>query len=96
MNDQLPKGVLPAVLTPFDESEDVNWKVLDRLIEDQISAGVDGLYVCGATSECFYLTLDERKRITKRAIEVAAGAVPVIAHVGSGSTRETLELARHA
>src|SRR5215207_9960399 len=96
MSNPLPKGIMPAVLTPFDDSEAIDWKVFDRLIEQFVTAGVHGLYVGGATSECFYLTLDERKQMTRRAVEVAAGAVPIISHVACGSTRETVELAQDA
>src|SRR4051812_47903701 len=96
MVEGLQTGMMPAVLTPFDDQEQINWAVFDRLLEQVIQAGVHGLYIAGATSECFYLSMEERKQLTKRAVEVAAGAVPVIAHVACGATRDALELARHA
>lgn len=96
MSLSLPTGVLPALLTPFTDEEDVNWPMLDRVIEHLLDAGVDGLYVGGASSECFYLSMAERKQLTERALAATAGSAPVIVHVACGATRDALELARHA
>lgn len=96
MSVALPTGILPALLTPFKDNEDINWPMLDRVIEHLVGAGVDGLYVGGASAECFYLSMEERKQLTERAIAAAAGAVPIMVHVACGATRDALDLARHA
>lgn len=52
MNEKF-KGIFPALLTPFDENDDVNTKVLCQLIDYNLEKGVQGFYVC----EAYFLRL---------------------------------------
>ena len=61
MKKILFKGCGTAIVTPFDENG-VNFKEFEKLIEFQISEGVDALIVCGTTGESSTMSLDERKR----------------------------------
>ena len=56
------KGIIPALVTPFDSNEKVDYGVLTELVNRLIDQGVDGFYACGSTAECFLLTDDERKK----------------------------------
>ncbi|MBI3973390.1 MAG: dihydrodipicolinate synthase family protein [Chloroflexi bacterium] len=90
------RGVVPPLVTPFTSDGEVDCASLRRLCEFLIVAGVDGLYPCGTTGEFPLLSLDERRAVVETVVEAAAGRVPVFAHVGTASTREAVELARHA
>lgn len=46
MNNKF-KGIFPALLTPFDENDRVNTKVLEELVDYNLNKGVDGFYVGG-------------------------------------------------
>ena len=45
------KGILPALLTPFDKSDKVSKKSVEKLIRYNLAKGVDGFYV-GADFSC--------------------------------------------
>lgn len=90
------KGIIPALVTPFDSNEKVDYGMLSELVNRLIAQGVDGFYSCGSTAECFLLTDDERKKVMETVIKTVDGRVPVIAHVGNVGTEKTVELAKHA
>ena len=58
------KGIVPALITPFDRDGSVNIEELKKLVKLLLSEGADGFYVTGSTGECFLLTDEERTRIT--------------------------------
>src|SRR5271166_2286797 len=89
------KGSFTALITPFD-GEEVDYDAFRRLVELQIGAGTHGLVPVGTTGESPTLSHDEHQRVVEVCIEAAKGRVPVIAGAGSNSTKEAIELARHA
>ncbi|MDB5474065.1 MAG: N-acetylneuraminate lyase [Devosia sp.] len=89
-------GVLPALVTPFDENENFDEGRMRSVVDFLINRGVNGLYVTGSTGEAFMMSPDERKRVLEVVTDEVKGRVPVIAHVGAISTRLSIDLARHA
>lgn len=67
------------MITPFSQSDEVDYLALEELIEWYISNKVNGLFAVCQSSEMFYLTLEERIKIAAFVNEKAAGRVPVIA-----------------
>jgi len=90
------KGVYSAVATPFTGDQELNEGGLRALIDRTIDAGVHGLVPCGSTGEFSTLTRAERERVVEIVIEQTAGRVPVVPQTGATSTREAIELSRHA
>lgn len=90
------KGIIPAILTPFNDDYEVDEKVFEELCNYLIEKGVNGLFVAGTTGEGPLLSLEERARLFKLAVMSANGRVPIICHVGSISSRETITLIRSA
>lgn len=91
------KGILSAVLTPFNgNGGTIDEGAYTALIKSQAAAGIHGVVASGSTGEHPALTLAERKRLYEIAFEAAAGKTNVIAHVGSNNVRDALELAQHA
>ena len=89
-------GSITALITPFTESGDVDWKAFDNFVEWQIEQGSHGVVPCGTTGESPTLTHDEHKQIVKRCVEIVNKRVPVIAGTGSNNTAEALELTQEA
>src|ERR671921_91014 len=90
-------GVLPALITPFtDDGSDVDTAALAGIVDRLVDAGVGGLVPGGSTGEFTTLTNAERRRLVEATVEAAAGRVPVVAGTGALSTREAVELSRHA
>lgn len=88
-------GVFPAMCTPFDEDERIDFETLQTDAQRLETAGVDGLVPVGSTGESATLTHDEHVRVVESVID-AVEDVPVIAGTGSNNTREALELSERA
>ncbi len=86
------KGSLVALVTPFDEQNRVDYSGLKRLIEFHVSEGSNGLVIAGTTGEAATLAREEHVELIARAVEFAAGRLPVIAGTGSNSTAQTIDL----
>lgn len=90
------KGVIPALLTPFDKEENIDEKGIRGLINRLLDEGAHGLYLTGSTGEGFLMDQPERKKVVEIAMDEIKGRVPVIVHVGAISTKLSLELTHHA
>ena len=90
------RGVFTAMITPFTEYNTVDYISLERLVEAQINAGIDGLVPCGTTGESPTLSHEEHDRVIAQTIRYAKGRVPVIAGTGSNATNEAIRLSQHA
>ncbi len=78
-------GTGTALVTPFTESG-VDFASMGRMIDWQISEGVDFLVVLGTTGEAPAVSDDERQKIIAFAVERAAGRVPVVVGTGGNNT----------
>jgi 4-hydroxy-tetrahydrodipicolinate synthase len=95
MNLHRLRGSIVPLVTPFRDGS-LDERSLAGLIEWQIASGSHGISVTGTTGEPNALTLEERKRVIRLAIEVAAGRVPVVPGTGSENHEQTLQLSRFA
>lgn len=85
-----------AVATPMRSDETVDLERLAALIDSYVGKGVEGIYSNGSSGEGLLLTVDERKATVETAVAAAADRVPVIAHIACMSTKDSIELGRHA
>lgn len=90
------RGVMPALLTPFDAQQKIDQASLRRLVRFNIEQGVDGVYVGGSTGEAFIQSLAEREEVLEIVADEAKGKITLIAHVGCVSTAESQRLATAA
>jgi N-acetylneuraminate lyase len=90
------KGVMPALLTPFDHQQQLDTQSLRQLVRFNIAQGMDGLYVGGSTGEAFVQSSAERQEVLEIVAEEAKGKITLIAHVGTVSTHESQQLAQAA
>ncbi len=97
--DQDPRqigGLLPALVTPFEENGRIDEAKLRAHVDCTVDAGADGLVVCGGTGEFFALTSEERRNLIELTCDQMAGRVPVIAQTGGMSVQAAIERSRHA
>ena len=87
------RGVLTAVVTPFNMEGALNLSGLKRQIDRQLSAG-NGIFCGGTNGEFFVLNEEEKIAVTRTCVETVAGRAPVVAHIGEISTRETIRLGK--
>ena len=86
------EGALTALVTPFRNGR-VDEGALRAIVSEQIAGGIDGLVPCGTTGEGFNITDAEFSKVIEVVVDEAKGKIPVIAGVGTASTRHTIELA---
>ena len=88
------RGAITAIITPFTTDGAVDEAALGDFVEWQIAEGIDGIVPIGSTGEAATLTLAERERVVRIAVERADGRVPVIAGAGSNDTAAAIEASR--
>ena len=93
-----PSGVFTALVTPFqdDGTQAIDVRALDRLVDDQLEAGVDGLVPCGTTGESPTLSSEEQAAVIAQVAVRARGKAKVLAGTGTNATRSTIELSQAA
>jgi 4-hydroxy-tetrahydrodipicolinate synthase len=91
-----PYGIIPAMATPFTDTEDLDEAALRREVRFLLAGGVHGLFANGSQGEAYALTPAERQRVLEVVLDEAAGKVPVYAGTGAVSTRETIVLTEMA
>jgi len=90
------EGILPAIITPFDAEGNVDFDLLRDVVRFQIDKGVHGFFVCGTVGEGPLMSIKQRKSVAEAVVREVKGKVPVIVHVGTTNTAESVELAKHA
>ncbi len=88
-------GAATAIITPFKDNK-IDYESFARLIEWQVSEGIDAIVVCGTTGEASTLTDEEHKDAIKFAVDTVAGRIPVIAGTGSNDTDYAIEMTKFA
>lgn len=94
-NTSVFQGVATALITPFSNGR-IDYDSAERLIEFQISEGIDALLVCGTTGESATLSEKEKKELIRFTVDQVGGRVPVIAGTGSNCTSSAVNLSRYA
>jgi 4-hydroxy-tetrahydrodipicolinate synthase len=87
-------GVFPYLVSPIDASGQIRTKVLEKLCDDLIAAGVHGLTPLGSTGEFAYLNAAQRTAVVETTIAAARSRVPVVAGVVSTSTADAVAQAK--
>lgn len=90
------KGIFVAMYSAYDDEGNVSVQRVKKLARYYVSTGVKGLYVGGSTGEGILQSTEERKLVLESVMEEIKGELLVIVHVGAASTRESVELSRHA
>ena len=89
-------GSCPALVTPFDQNNIINYDAFGRLIDAQIEAGVDAVCVCGTTGESATMSIREHIAAVEFCVKRVNHRVKVIDGAGSNDTSAAVYLSQHA
>ena len=87
-------GIIPIVITPFDEDGSIDETSLRRVVRFELSGQPQGIGVGGFASEAYKLTDAERLRCAEVAAEAVDGRVPLIVGLAAGSLEAAVQQAR--
>jgi N-acetylneuraminate lyase len=89
-------GILPALITPFDSTGQINLSACEQLLDRLYGTGVHGVYICGTTGEGILQNLAQRKQVAEAVVKSSPDDKLVIVHVGAACLTDAVELAKHA
>lgn len=83
---QLFTGAGVALITPFTNNNQIDFKSLETIIENQVQGGMDYLVALGTTAESATLTSNEKQNVIQCARE-NSGKLPVVVGMGGNDTQ---------
>ena len=89
-------GTITALVTPFAKDGSVDYGRLQALVEEQTSAGVEGICSVGTSGESPTLSHEEHHKVIESTIAFAKGKCKIIAGTGANSTSEAVSLTKAA
>ena len=92
----VPKGIIPAMITPLTEEGRLNKSAYRQFINYLIDGGSHGIFVAGTTGEFYGLSAEDKKELFEIAVEEVDRRVPVYAGTGAITTRECMQLTQIA
>jgi 4-hydroxy-tetrahydrodipicolinate synthase len=87
-----PRGIIPAMVTPFTNSHEINESSLRKLLDHLIEGGVHGVFIISSTGESYAMSTKEKRRAIEITVDHVAGRVTVYAGTGCITTEETIDL----
>ena len=90
------EGILAAPFTPFDENGELNPSQISVYAKKLQKDGLSGVFICGTTGEGMLMTLQERKIVAEEWVKFQKESFKIIVHVGTTSSKQSQELAKHA
>ncbi len=84
------QGVFPALTTKFTREDELDLPLFEKNLQSQLEAGVHGIILGGTLGESSVLTIAEKERLVRFAVEKVDNRVPVILNIAEGSTREAI------
>lgn len=93
MKDQI-NGIIPVMLTSFDDAGKIDWADMESLIEWYIAHGSNALFVVCQSSEMQFLSIEERVELARFTVKITNSRIPVVAsgHIAQSRTDQISEL----
>ena len=90
------KGVIPALITPMDENENLDVAGLRRLLDHVLASGVHGVFVLSSTGEFYGLDFEDKEKAVAVTMEQVNNRVPVYVGASAITTKECIKLTKLA
>jgi len=90
------KGVFPALLTPFNEKEELDLGMFEKNLAAQVAAGVHGVIIGGSLGEASTITEKEKEDLVEFSVEYLNEDLPVIVNIAESTTIDAIKQAANA
>lgn len=84
------QGTGVALVTPFTETNEIDYNGLEKIVRNQVGGGTDYLVVLGTTAETPTLSDEEKVEVVNFVKEKASG-LPVVVGMGGNDTKKILK-----
>ncbi len=89
-------GIIPPVLTPLVDQDQLDANAFERLLEHLIAGGASALFILGSTGEAPGLSYRLRREVVDRACAVAGNRTPILVGITDTAFRESVAAAEYA
>lgn len=90
------RGIVPPLVTPLADRDQLDLAGLERQLERVIAGGVAGVFALGTSGEAPSLSLDLRRAVARETCRLARGRVPVLVGISATCLADSLALAATA
>jgi dihydrodipicolinate synthase/N-acetylneuraminate lyase len=90
------KGIIPPMVTPLTDRNELDVQGLERLIEHILAGGVHGLFILGTSGEAPSLSHQLRQALVHKTCAIVDSRVPVLVGITDTSFVESINLAKEA
>jgi 4-hydroxy-tetrahydrodipicolinate synthase len=84
------KGTGVAIVTPFNESGNIDFGSLEQLLEHVIGNGVNYIVALGTTGESVTLSRDEKFAVINFVTDIVDRRIPVVLGMGGNNTQDII------
>lgn len=88
--------VITAMITPFDDSDKIDFKAVEKLVNHLVQTGTSAIVVSGTTGESPTLDSQEKKDLLKSVLEITGTCAKVIMGTGYNDTRKSVQASKEA
>lgn len=89
------RGVVPPMITSFDESGNLNEKAIRSVVRFETEY-VHGLFICGSYGGGPLMNVEEKKQVVDIVTSEVQGQREVVVNISATNTRDAIELATYA
>ena len=77
--EQIRQGVYPTMITPYAPNGEIDYALVERLVDWYAEKGCRGVFAVCQSSEMAFLSLRERVRLAQTVTAAASGRLDVVA-----------------
>lgn len=87
------RGIIPPMITPLIDTDTLDLKGIENLVEHLVNGGVSGIFILGTTGEAQHLSIKIKAELIKKTCVCVNGRVPVLVGITDTSVYESIKLA---
>jgi 4-hydroxy-tetrahydrodipicolinate synthase len=90
------QGSVPAIVTPFTPAGEIMEDAFRDCVRRHLAIGAGGICIAGDNGESWALPIEERKRLTRLAVEEVAGRIPIVMGASAPAAAQCIAYGRAA
>ena len=96
INKSTLRGIIPPMITPLLDTDTLDEKGVENLVEHLIAGGVSGIFILGTTGEAQHLSSKLKGELIRKTAACIGGRVLLLVGITDTSISESLNIARIA